>query len=854
MAVLLDYIWQSTFCLLFFFGVYYVFLRNEKVFNITRFFILLTPILAMLFPLISIPVGFDKPDISLEQTEFFRALTVQSTPDDFVATFGLPEVTVQSSKLPLLWEIKDYLILLYLTVNFLLAFRLFWNFVQLRMIWEKGWYQTKFNLKHNYFLIPTFGLTPIFSYFNKLFWDDTQDLRTEEKEQIIKHEIEHIRQGHSYDVIYYQILSILFWFNPAIHLMRSALIDVHEYLADENVIRKTQNSENYPKLIVKMAFKGMDLPIGNYFIRSTTLKRIMMMKNQKKTNWLKTAMVFPLSLMLLALVSMKTESGKNLLPFSITENIEEIKKMLLVSQDSLEVGIKVKKIKNPLHYEYISARDNERLTAQIGELQYEFSGIRSDEDYIKVRGLINNLRSTSKIAKSYPNARYKHQVDSPAEPTIGMEGWNKAIIHQIKVPKEEMDLGLGGVIEIEFVVSKEGEIQNPIIKRSYGGGLDNQMLEVVRKESQNKWVAAKSNGKPVDMVMTASFAFYGSAMSATDSHKFFNPSPTPALNSNFEITENTIFDVVEKAPEFEGGIQAWNEWIKSNIQYPNTAKQMGVEGTVYVVFVINKDGTIDQPEILRGIGAGCDEEVIRLISEAPNWIPGEQRGQKVNVRMRLPVRFKLPSDQFVSESFIDESSENSTDDAKASDAFNHHMSRNLKYPSDARSNGVVGTVFTKMKLDENGKIISYSISKGVSQELDDEVLRVIENAPNWTVSGKEKSYTVTLPVTFRIGGGQNTSGQILNVKNEIVVVGYLAQDKSPFSRIRMYETEKIQSSDPLFVIDGVAYLELGRKLDDMIKPEQIKSIEVLRGDKANSLLHLYGSRVENGVILITTKK
>ncbi|WP_373524139.1 TonB family protein [Aquiflexum sp.] len=854
MAVLIDYIWQSTFCLLFFFGVYSIFLRNEKAFIATRWFILLAPILALLFPLISIPVSFEKPGISLEQTEFFRALAIQSTPDNFVATFGLPEVTVQSSKLPLLWEIKDYLIFFYLTVTFLLSFRLFWNFVQLRMIWERGWYQTKFNLKHNYFLIPTFGLTPIFSFFNKLFWDDTQELKADEREQIIKHEIEHIRQGHSWDVIYYQILSLLFWFNPAIHLMRTALIDVHEYLADDNVIRKTKNSENYPKLIVKMAFKGIDLPIGNYFIRSTTLKRIMMMKNPKKINWLKTAMIVPLSLMLLALVSMKTERGKHLLPFSITENIEEIKKMLLISQDSLEVGIKVKKIKNPLHYEFISPRQNERLTAQIGELQYEFTGISSDEDYIKVRGLINNLRSTSKITKTYPNARLKHQVDSPAEPSIGMEEWNKSIIQKISVPKEELSLGLGGVIEIEFVVSKEGEIQNPIIKKSYGGGLDNQLLEVVRKESQNKWIAARSKENNVEMVMTASFAFYGSEMASTDSHRFFNPSPTPAFNSNFEITENTVFDVVEKAPEYEGGMQAWNEWIKSNIQYPKTAKQLGVEGTVYVVFVVNKDGTIEQPEILRGIGAGCDEEVLRLISEAPDWIPGQQGGQKVNVRMRLPVRFKLPSDQFVSESLIGESSENSTDNAKASDAFNQHMSKNLKYPAHAMTNGVFGTVFTRVNLDGNGKINSYAITKGISPELDDEVLRVLENAPNWTVDGKENSYIVNLPVTFRIGGRQNTLGQTLNMENEIVVVGYLAQDRSPFSKIKMYETEKNQVSEPLFVIDGVAYPELGRKLDDVINPDQIKTVDVLKGDDANRLFHLYGSRVGNGVILITTKK
>lgn len=852
MAVLIDYIWQSTFCLLFFFGIYFVFLRNEKAFTFTRCFILITPILAILFPLISIPVGFEKPGISLEQTEFFRALTVQSTPDDFVATFGLPEVTVQSSKLPLLWEIKDYLVFIYLTIIFLLTFRLFWNFVQLRMIWERGWYQTKFNLKHNYFLIPTFGLTPIFSYFNKLFWDDTQELMPHEKEQIIKHEIEHIRQGHSWDVIYYQILSILFWFNPAIHLMRSALIDVHEYLADENVINKTQNSENYPKLIVKMAFKGIDLPIGNYFIRSTTLKRIMMMKNPKKINWFKTTMVVPISLMLLALVSMKTETGKHLIPFNITENIEEIKKLLIVSQDSLEVGIKVKKIKNPQHYEFISPRENQSLTAQIGELQYEFTGINSDEEYIKVRGLINNLRSTSKITKSYPNARYKHQVDSPAEPLSGREEWNKKIISQVKVPQKELDLGLGGIIEVEFVVSKEGEIQNPIIKKSYGAGLDNQLLDIIKQDPQNKWVAAKSNGKTIDMVTTASFAFYGSKGSITEAHSFFS-SPT-TLNSAFALTEDTVFDVVETAPEFKGGMEAWNDWIKSNIQYPQTAKEIGVEGTVYVVFVINKDGKVDQPEILRGIGAGCDEEVLRLISESPDWIPGQQSGQKVNVRMRLPVRFKLPNDKSVTEAFLDNSSEIQNEKAKSSEAFRKHMSRNLKFPTEARQDKIYGTVFTTLKLDKTGKIKSFLISKGIDPILDNEVLRVLENAPAWDVDGKDEFYSVNFPITFRIVDDQKVFGQALKVQDEIVVVGYGTQNSSPLSKIKVNTDNPSLNSDPLFVIDGVAYPEKGRKLDDLLKPEQIKSVEVLKGDKANSLHNLYGSRVENGVILITTKK
>lgn len=102
-----------------------------------------------------------------------------------------------------------------------------------------------------------------------------------------------------------------------------------------------------------------------------------------------------------------------------------------------------------------------------------------------------------------------------------------------------------------------------------------------------------------------------------------------------------IFDVVEDQPNPPGGMAGWNEYLKANLTYPKEAKQMGVEGTVIVVFVVNSDGSISDVEILRGIGAGCDEEAIRVVENAPNWTPGYQRDRVINTRMRMPIRFKL---------------------------------------------------------------------------------------------------------------------------------------------------------------------------------------------------------------------
>ena len=108
-----------------------------------------------------------------------------------------------------------------------------------------------------------------------------------------------------------------------------------------------------------------------------------------------------------------------------------------------------------------------------------------------------------------------------------------------------------------------------------------------------------------------------------------------------EEKADQIFDVVETQPNPPGGMSGWNQHLSKNLKYPTQARRMGIEGTVIVVFVINLDGSIQDVDILRGIGGGCDEEAVRVVENAPKWEPGKQRGRPVRTRMRLPIRFKL---------------------------------------------------------------------------------------------------------------------------------------------------------------------------------------------------------------------
>jgi protein TonB len=102
-----------------------------------------------------------------------------------------------------------------------------------------------------------------------------------------------------------------------------------------------------------------------------------------------------------------------------------------------------------------------------------------------------------------------------------------------------------------------------------------------------------------------------------------------------------IFRVVEVNPYFRGGDGELIRYLRKNIRYPDEAKRKGIAGVVNIEFTIAEDGTVTDLYINSGIGGGCDEEAIRVVSNMPRWIPGRQAGMAVPVRLNLPIRFSL---------------------------------------------------------------------------------------------------------------------------------------------------------------------------------------------------------------------
>ena len=108
-----------------------------------------------------------------------------------------------------------------------------------------------------------------------------------------------------------------------------------------------------------------------------------------------------------------------------------------------------------------------------------------------------------------------------------------------------------------------------------------------------------------------------------------------------EVVEAEVFTIVEQMPSFPGGDAKMYEYLGKNIKYPQIARETGIQGRVFVGFVVEPDGSVSNVKVLRGIGGGCDEEAMRVVKAMPKWSPGKQRGKTVRVSYTLPVVFKL---------------------------------------------------------------------------------------------------------------------------------------------------------------------------------------------------------------------
>lgn len=120
-----------------------------------------------------------------------------------------------------------------------------------------------------------------------------------------------------------------------------------------------------------------------------------------------------------------------------------------------------------------------------------------------------------------------------------------------------------------------------------------------------------------------------------------DPEEVPPPIEEVKIIDEPIQDFVEVDPAFPGGEAAMVQFIQKNVVYPELSREMGEQGTVYVQFVVNSDGSIQDVVVLKGVSDQLDKEAVRVVKKMPHWSPGEQAGKKVRVRYQIPIKFTI---------------------------------------------------------------------------------------------------------------------------------------------------------------------------------------------------------------------
>ena len=516
-----HYLVQVNLYLALFYGFYRLMLSNETFYNLNRIYLVGSAVLSF-----GIPFWY---------SDYIQSFFITQQVNEVFYTVLSPAVfgVKTSAKDPFTWF--DLLKIFYGSCTVFLSIKLIFNFLQLKRILENSENYSKFGAG--------------FSFFNFVFVD--KDLQ--KHEVILKHEYVHIKQLHSADVILFEIIAVLCWFNPVVYFFKKSVKNIHEFIADDIASRLEDSKADYAMLLFSQQFGLNPHQLTNQFIDKSTLKRRIEMLNKprsRKIALLKYGFTAPLFALMLVIASASIANNNG---------IKKVEKIVVSTAEMPITELTILPIKEIL---------TEKEAPVKGKVTAAEDGKPLPGVSITVKG--KHMGTTTDI-----NGNYSINASSTDELIFTFVGFETSTV--------------------------------PVT--------DKKIINVsLRSGSQT---SMEGRGQALSEIVVAGLK------------------PT----ANFKSEE--IFTTVEENPSFNGGIVELYRFIGKNLRYPIEARNKHVDGKVFVKFIVRADGSTSDISVLKGIGAGCDEEVVRVIGMMPKWNPGKQSGKPVSVYFTMPVSFIL---------------------------------------------------------------------------------------------------------------------------------------------------------------------------------------------------------------------
>ena len=282
------------------FGYYWLFLRNKKFHHYNRFYLLAATSMSIVFPFIRIPVSLQSGTATAELvSKSIAIISVNRWEDEITDSPG-------SGLLATLFTLPNILFVLYGLVAGALLYILSRSLVYIHRL------STRYPCEHAsaFKLYNTTEPGTPFSFFKSIFWNSRLDMNSPEGQQIFRHELFHVKQKHSADIIFLELATILCWINPFFHLIKKEIKAIHEFLADQHAI-DDHNQHAYAELLILQTLRSKKSPISNYFFQNHIKRRIAMItqfKSKTYSYWSRL-LVLPLGILLFCAVALYAQNS-----------------------------------------------------------------------------------------------------------------------------------------------------------------------------------------------------------------------------------------------------------------------------------------------------------------------------------------------------------------------------------------------------------------------------------------------------------------------------------------------------------------------------------------------------------------
>lgn len=668
MTPLLNYVIQVIIVSGLLYSYYHWVLRNKKFHHYNRYYLLGAALLSILIPLINIPVYFTE-----EQT---ASSFVYSTLTVFSGSGEEEGVTLYASipEKPN-WFTWDHILpLIYITVAAIVFLRIVFSLLKIRRIIRRHPVEKIDQIR---FLNTDEPGTP-YSFFRWLFWNRKIELNSAKGEQIFRHELFHIEQKHSLDILFFELLTVAGWFNPFFHLMKKETRAIHEFLADQFAITEN-NRWDYAELLL-MQVLNTDQRLVHPFFHNQIKRRIAMITSPQKTShqYLRKLMVLPvaaLAVMLFAFSykysSPDPKSAKDPMPSNemqlsnqrtdksdtsgkpgqkLKKEVKKLSSGIVISSDSViyksteagkndlankpililngkrvfESNLKDKVILADKVISY-SAGDKEAIqlygtAARNGVLVFYNAKI-IDAEIQEVKPDTNSIFDKVEIEAAYPG---------------GIDAWRKYLERNLNADVPIMSKAPAGVytVVVQFIVNLDGSVSDTRALTNHGYGMEEEAIRAIVKGG--KWLPAIQNGRQVKAYRKQPITFV--------------VDKGPKKEGNVKSGEGKVLNEVvvvgyspNTGPAFPGGDSAWKKYLLVNADGLVPVNHGAPEG-VYktkIRFIVHPDGTISDITALTHFGYGMEEEAIRLIKSSPRWIPAAIEGTKVSSFKEQTITFTI---------------------------------------------------------------------------------------------------------------------------------------------------------------------------------------------------------------------